>query len=155
MDFKKILVGVHAVEGRSLAFDMALSLAKKEGAELMLLHCLRQATTAEMEDRIGTFIEMEDSEGTSVRQHRQDEEIDHLGAWLDSLCKEAADQGVSAKSVVEVGAPGKQIIDMATHWEADLIVIRRTHRGALAERLLGSVANDVVHHAQCPVLLVQ
>ena len=37
--------------------------------------------------------------------------------------------------------------------EADLIVLGMTHHPHLA-RLLGSVSDDVAHHAHCDVLLV-
>ncbi len=38
---------------------------------------------------------------------------------------------------------------------ADLIVLGRRGRTGLAEALLGSVSNYVLHHAPCSVLVVQ
>jgi len=52
------------------------------------------------------------------------------------------------------GAPDQQIIEMAKEWKADIIVVGSHGRGFWG-RLLGSVSNGVVHHAECSVLVVR
>lgn len=52
------------------------------------------------------------------------------------------------------GFPDKTIIEEATSWNADLIVVGSHGRGFWG-RLLGSVSNGVVHHAPCSVLVVR
>jgi nucleotide-binding universal stress UspA family protein len=47
------------------------------------------------------------------------------------------------------------IIDYATNENVDLIVIGTKGRTGLKRYFLGSVANGVVQHAHCPVLLVR
>jgi len=47
------------------------------------------------------------------------------------------------------------IIDYATSRDVDLIVIGTRGRTGLRRFLMGSVANGVVQHAHCPVLLVR
>ena len=47
------------------------------------------------------------------------------------------------------------IIDYAANKDIDLIVIGTRGRTGLKRFLLGSVANAVVQHAHCPVLLVR
>ena len=63
------------------------------------------------------------------------------------------EQGVEAESVTPMGDPGDAIVRVAAAHEADLIVLGMTDHPHLA-RLLGSVSDDVVHHAHCDVLLV-
>ena len=52
------------------------------------------------------------------------------------------------------GDPAKAILQVASEVGADLIVVgnKRMHG---AGRLLGSVPNDVAHHAHCAVLIVR
>lgn len=64
----------------------------------------------------------------------------------------AAEVPVTTK--VERGSPDPIIIDIATDWKADLIVVGSHGRGFWG-RLLGSVSNAVVHHAPCSVLVVK
>ena len=47
------------------------------------------------------------------------------------------------------------IIDYATSRDVDLIVIGTRGRTGLRRFLMGSVANGVVQHTHCPVLLVR
>jgi nucleotide-binding universal stress UspA family protein len=51
--------------------------------------------------------------------------------------------------------PELQIVDLARLREASLIVVGSRGLGMVAEALLGSVANAVVHEADRPVLVVK
>jgi universal stress protein A len=64
-----------------------------------------------------------------------------------------AEGGVEAEAVDGLGDAGDAIVRIADEREADLIVLGSTHHLHLA-RLLGSVSDDVAHHAHCDVLLV-
>ncbi len=50
--------------------------------------------------------------------------------------------------------PGFSLVDLATQLEADLLVVGSHGRQGVARWLLGSVAEAVVRHASCPVLVV-
>ena len=58
------------------------------------------------------------------------------------------------KAQVLTGTPEQQIAEKARDWKADLIVVGSHGRGFWG-RLIGSVSNDVVHHAPCSVLVVR
>src|SRR5262245_9840069 len=53
------------------------------------------------------------------------------------------------------GRPVPTILDAATAWNADLILVRSNDRGLIGRTLLGSVSGDVVRAAPCPVLVVK
>jgi nucleotide-binding universal stress UspA family protein len=57
-------------------------------------------------------------------------------------------------SVVRGDARGK-IVDVASKWKADLIVIGSHGRGGLGRFLMGSVSSAVVRHAPCSVHVVR
>lgn len=56
---------------------------------------------------------------------------------------------------VLVGSPGARIVEAARTWAADLIVMGTSGRTGLSRLLLGSVAEYVLRHAACPVLMVK
>jgi len=75
----------------------------------------------------------------------------------EALARDAAavlaEQGVDSECATPMGDPGDAIVRVADAHEADLIVLGMTDHPHLA-RLLGSVSDDVAHHAHCDVLLV-
>jgi nucleotide-binding universal stress UspA family protein len=56
---------------------------------------------------------------------------------------------------VSTGDTPQQIIEVAAATRADLIVLGSRGMTEWKSLLLGGVANKVVHHAACPVLLVR
>ncbi|MGM0578992.1 MAG: universal stress protein [Myxococcota bacterium] len=75
--------------------------------------------------------------------------------------KEAIQQGLADRDLgsmpvdVRVGSPGVTICDYAEEAGADLIVISSHGRSGLRRLLLGSVAETVLRHAPCPVLVLR
>jgi nucleotide-binding universal stress UspA family protein len=58
-------------------------------------------------------------------------------------------------TMVVKGSPERELIDVATEWRADLIVVGSHGRGFWGRLTLGSVTDAVVHHAPCSVLVVR
>ena len=63
--------------------------------------------------------------------------------------------GLTVESVVRSGDPRSVIADEAKEWGADLIVVGSHGYTGLKRLLLGSVAQSVVSHAPCSVLVVR
>ncbi len=57
--------------------------------------------------------------------------------------------------VVRVGVSHRQIVKYADEIKAELVVIAPHGRSSVANLLLGSTAERVVHNAHCPVLVVK
>lgn len=62
--------------------------------------------------------------------------------------------GLDAETVVSAGKPEDALIDAAERYDATLIVVGNVRMQG-PSRLLGSVGNDVTHHAPCDVLVVK
>jgi nucleotide-binding universal stress UspA family protein len=75
---------------------------------------------------------------------------------LDRACAEAATrfQGRIAGHLA-AGDPWREIVQMASSLRADLVVVGTAGKTGLARMALGSVAESVVRHAGCPVLVVR
>jgi nucleotide-binding universal stress UspA family protein len=61
----------------------------------------------------------------------------------------------TALEFLPVGSPATEIVKAAKEWQADVIVIGSHGRRGLVRTLLGSVAEHVMRHAPCPVLVVR
>ena len=59
------------------------------------------------------------------------------------------------RTAIIEGHAGTAIVDAAIAEHADVIVMATHGRGGLGRAFLGSVADHVVRHSPCPVLLVR
>ena len=155
MEYRKILVAIDRMSHNTEVLEDALDLAQKQGSRMMFLYCLEQETVAREEDRIATVAELVEADSLRAFEGRQQTEVEHARAWLETLTGLAEERGIVALAEAEVGEPGQRICDLASRWGADLIILGQSGRGLLTEFILGSVTRHVVHHASCSVLLVK
>jgi nucleotide-binding universal stress UspA family protein len=77
----------------------------------------------------------------------------------DDLVRRVAERlqsaGFGATTVTRDADPRRGILDYATEWNADLIVMGSHGRRGLDRLLLGSVAEAVMRHAACSVQIVR
>jgi len=139
VEYRKILVGYDGSAAGRKAFDAALELAAKHGAELYVLSVARPPEVA---DDVETEAVIENSR----QYHRR---------MLAELKSSVAAKGVKTHFEVAVGHPAEQIIYDADRHGADLIVVGHRGRSNLARFLLGSVSKQVVQYAGHPVLVVR
>jgi nucleotide-binding universal stress UspA family protein len=71
---------------------------------------------------------------------------------LSMLSAEATRAGVKNRFGVELGRAPDQILKVATEEEVSLIVVATAGRGGARRTMFGSVADDLVRRAPCPVL---
>lgn len=137
--YRKILVGYDGSESGRKAFDTALELAAKDGAELYVLSVARPP-------EVGDDVETEAVIENSRHYHRR---------MLAELKSSVAAKGVKTHFEVAVGHPAEQIIYDADRHAVDLIVVGDRGRSKLARFLLGSVSKQVVQYAGHPVMVVR
>jgi len=82
----------------------------------------------------------------------QREEAERLVA---RAAEKLRDVGFSVVTGVEVGDPKVVIIDSATQWAADLIMLGSHGRKGLDRFLMGSVSEAVARHAPCSVQITR
>ena len=137
--YRKILVGYDGSEAGAKAFNTALQLAAKYGAELYVLSVARPPD-------IGDDVETEAVVENSREYHRK---------LLEPLKPTVAKARVNSQFDVAVGHPAEQIIYYADRNSVDLIVMGDRGRSKFARLLLGSVSKQVVEHADRPVMVVR
>jgi nucleotide-binding universal stress UspA family protein len=137
--YRNILVGYDGSDAGRKAFDMALDLSAKHGAELWIV-------TVAQPPAIGDEVETEAVIENSRNYHRR---------MLAELRLAVTDKNVKAHYEVAVGHPAEQIIYHADQHGVDLIVVGDRGRSKFARLLLGSVSKQVVQYAGRAVLVVR
>lgn len=70
-------------------------------------------------------------------------------------CERLEARGVKVQTHIRTGDPAAELIKVAEAEHAQMIVLgNRGMAGGPGRRILGSVPNDVSHHARCDVLIV-
>jgi nucleotide-binding universal stress UspA family protein len=76
-------------------------------------------------------------------------------SYLDRIKEQLARQGIAVQCEEPEGRAAEAIVAAARTHRVDLIAMTTHGRSGLGRALLGSVANEVVRTAPCPVLLVR
>jgi nucleotide-binding universal stress UspA family protein len=141
MGFHKILCPVDFSTGSREALRVAAERARESSAELVLVHIWRPPLVGEFQF------------APAAMQHMLESEQAELESWR-VLATEFGAREVEARFVT--GTPWDQIVKLAHADPAIDLVVMGTHgRTGLAHALLGSVAEKVVRHAPCAVLVVR
>ena len=147
---QRIVVAVDGSAPSLKAVDLAAELASKYNAELILFSVAR---------KFSPVIDAE-LEAYARLEHIQTP-LGELGAAAAETVLADARLAAAAKGAIRIstqsasGDPAEEIIALANARHADLVVIGSRGHGRLAGLLLGSVAQKVVAHASCPVIVVR
>ena len=126
LDFKRLLVASDGSAFSEAAWTEALLLAKTMGSALI---------------------------GVAVAA--SDRDIPVATKVVRSLEAAASQQGIALDTMIPVGRPEEGIVKAAEFKGASLIIVGSHGRTGLKRLLMGSVAERVIGHAKCPVLVVK
>ena len=87
----------------------------------------------------------------AIEQDRRKQATD----LVNRVAKQAEEAGFSASRAVDFGDPKTKIIENASSWGADLIVMGSHGWKGINRFLLGSVSEAVARHAHCSVEIVR
>jgi len=141
---KKILVPFDGSEFSQKAFEKGLEIADKFESNLIVLTVIQS--------------KISDSTGMSLErvQEIQDEQEDDATAMLKKLESQANAKNVSfSMEIIHNPSAPDGITVFAESNNVDLIVIGSHGRTGFRKLVLGSVANGVLSHANCPVLVTK
>lgn len=130
-DVKTIMVPLDQSPRAEKAIEMATKMAKRLGAKLLLYQ--------------GVFWRWKTSEG-------EQNQIDAARKYLEGLAEGITD--VAVEIHVNESVDGHEIVEQSQEHGADMIVMTSHGRSGLSRWVLGSVTENVVQRAECPVLVV-
>jgi universal stress protein A len=143
MDIRKILVPTDFSEYSEKACAWALAIAEQWHSQFLLLHVVPMPSYPPM--LMGTYFNVAEFEASL----RADAE-----ARAQEFLRKTPRTTVPVDTQVIMGEPFSDICRIAQQEQIDLIVMGSHGRTGLSHVLLGSVAERVVRHAPCPVLVV-
>ena len=131
--------------------NFTISLAKPLGAEIIAIHVIDKSTIVPATDAYGNYIGGDQIQATEDELRKQADEILSEAKLLGDKEKVKVDKAI----VVANYSCAAAIIDYAKKNNVDLIVVGTKGMTGLKHFLLGSVANNIISHAHCPVLAVK
>ena len=142
--FKIILIATDLSDTSEYALNVAAQVAREHGSRLHLAHVIRDPATEPW------ALEAFGADFGALLEETRARAKQALVARADRL---SLPDGV--RSEILVGAPAEEIVRYANEIAADLIVVGSHGRTFMQRVFLGSVADRVLRHAACPVLVVR
>jgi nucleotide-binding universal stress UspA family protein len=139
----RIVAAVDRSDFADLVVGMVRRLADIDTTEVLLLNVAPRE--ADMLGRQLSRKEVEDPVPEELRDRRE---------LLDRLAGELGASGIACSTLLVRGLPAQTIVQEASRWSADLVVVGSQGRGMLYRRMLGSVSEEVLAARRFPVLVV-
>ena len=139
---KNVLFATDFSPTSEAAFPYAAAICRRFGGTFHTIHVLSDASLLMMTGGVDYV-----SLGTLY-----DDAESQARAKLEQVC--ARLPGIPHRTYVRHGPVWKNLADIVAENEIDLIVVGTHGRTGLGKLLLGSVAEDILRHAPCPVLTV-
>lgn len=147
--YTRILVAIDNSTTAQKALDEAIALARTGGAHLCIVNAADEGPLTQHGMGLGSYIDID-----KVKQEMRDASYALLAQALDK----AQAAGCQAEVMLIESSQRRladMIVDAATQWHADLIVMGTHGRRGFERLLVGSVAEHMVRIATTSLLLVR
>ena len=91
------------------------------------------------------------------RETRSGQDVSKLREDLDSVAQDLRSSGIESEPflVTDTSDPGKALLELARQQEVGLIVMGLRRRSPVGKLIMGSTSQEILLHADCPVLAVK
>ena len=144
--FDRIVVGTDGSETATEAVRTSIELAKLTDARLEIVSAYEPVPQARLK---------EEGEGISGDVQHVINPREDVQFVLDKAAGEAKKAKVNVVTHPREGDPADAILDVAEENKADLILVGNKGMTGARRFLLGSVPNNISHHAPCGVMIVR
>ena len=140
---QRILVPLDGSEIAESAVEQAQMIAESTGATLVLFRVIEPLTKWEKQ-----LLDTGQSSDSVIV-----ERVDAARSYLQLIAHRLQIAGIPTTEHLFTGTPAEAILKIATDEQVDLIVMSTHGYGGYTRWVYGSVANMVLHNANCPLLL--
>ena len=144
--FTRIVVGTDGSDTAAEAVRQAVGLAKLTDASLSLVSAYSPVPRRQVKH------EQQDAPADVQYEIGPREDVNLI---LDAAAARVREEGVEVQTHAVEADPADAILNVAEETKADLIVVGNKGMTGARRYLLGSVPNNVSHHAPCSVLIVR
>ena len=144
---KKILIAVDASEYSQKAAQYGMGLAQQLDAEVALIH----VDEFPMMTNVGGDPILGDQ--MIVLPELAEIQKDSATHLLEQMVADYG-EGLTSTKIIKSGDIKSEILETAKSWDASIIVMGTHGRTGLDHFLLGSMAESITRHSDCPVMIV-
>jgi nucleotide-binding universal stress UspA family protein len=144
--FTRIVVGTDGSDTAEEAVRQAIDLAKLTGATLSVVSAFQPVSKRRIHD---------EQEGVPADIAHEIGPREDVILVLDAAAAKARAAGIEVRTHPVQADPAEAILNVAEEVKADLIVVGNKGMTGARRYLLGSVPNNVSHHAPCSVIIVR
>ena len=144
--FTRIVVGTDGSETAAEAVRQAVDLAKLAGASLSIVSAYEPVPKRRLQG------EQQDAPPDVQHEIGPREDVNLV---LDAAAAQAKKEGVEVQTHPVEAEAAEAILNVAEETNADLIVVGNKGMTGARRFLIGSVPNNVSHHAPCSVIIVR
>jgi nucleotide-binding universal stress UspA family protein len=144
--FTRIVVGTDGSDTAGEAVRQAIDLAKVTGATLGIVSAFQPVPKRRIQG---------EQEGAPPDIQHEIGPREDVNLVLDAAAAQARAAGVDVTTHPVEGDPADAILNVAEEIKADLIVVGNKGMTGARRYFLGSVPNNVSHHAPCSVIIVR
>ncbi len=155
----EILVGVDGSTASHRALTWALDEARRRGdAALVVVHAYAPPESRRPYAYTDAYMSAEVlqrliDEDQRSREEQEEAALHHAQGLVEGMVDRVGDASdVAIRRVVVPREPAETLVEMSDH--ADLLVVGTRGRGGFKGLLLGSVSQQCIQHAHCPVVVV-
>ncbi len=146
---KTILIPTDFSKIAQIAIQVAIGIAQKASARLILLHIIERPDSASF-----------NIDGQISKPHNWDDKlytlklIEKAKKEMSAIAEDASLAGVKVQQELRMGNPFHGIREVITKHDVDLVVMGTSGRSKWEEMIIGSNTEKVIRHSACPVLTV-
>jgi nucleotide-binding universal stress UspA family protein len=144
MNTKRIVVGVDGSPGSDAALEWAIHQAESWGAEIVAVHVVQRSIPSGLAASVADPPRIESERWWSDLHVRVAEEF----------CRLLRNSRIAHRIVTVCRHPSTEILRVADHEDAGLVVVGNGLNSTMKEIFLGSVAHELSHHARRPLVIV-
>ncbi|ADQ05464.1 UspA domain-containing protein [Caldicellulosiruptor owensensis OL] len=138
--YKKIVVAYDGSEHSKKGFEVALELAKMFESSIHIVSVAHIPDFVETKDELNGIL----SDARQYYEKIQQQAIDR-----------AKSEGIEINCAIVPGHPANGVVSFAESIKADLIIVGQRGRSGVARYIVGNVAENIVRHAHCSVMVVK
>lgn len=144
--FTRMVVGTDGSETAEEAVRQAIDLARLTGATLSVVSAFQPVSKRRIQG---------EQEGVPADIAHEIGPREDVNLILDAAAAKARAAGIEVRTHPVQADPADAILNVAEEVDADLIVVGNKGMTGARRYFLGSVPNNVSHHAPCSVIIVR
>jgi universal stress protein A len=145
-DVKRILVVSSMTKSSVKAIHYGVSLSKKYGTELYVLHVVYHPFGFDLEGWNLPIPSLEEEYKRTIKEAKEE---------LDEVINQEKKKGMSIKEMIREGNPIKEILKVIKEEDINLIIMVAHSEWRLEHFLFGRIKEEIIRKMPCSVLLIK